>query len=344
MLRQLLIPAVVAAAVVGGTGGVSTIQGQDFISHSCCESDFGCDEVCCDDLDQACDALLQEKKTKGLFSWIKKSDHAFDDFISPMIDFIHFEDPRTLTELRPIFVHHEFPQELGPGNIPGGGSIQLFAAQFRIALTERLSIIGVKDGYIIDSSEGALDGLLDSGFADITAGLKYNFLRNTETGSLLTAGFTYEIPLGAEQTLQSVDDGEFHLFVSGGQRLADGNAHWLTSFGWQVPVDQTAQSTTVHWLNHFDVKLTERVYLFTENSWWYWVDDADFGLPLGVSGQDLLNLAATNVEGNHLVTQNVGMKYKPSGNYEFGIAYEFPLTEFEDIIEDRLQVEAIFRY
>ncbi|WP_235908457.1 hypothetical protein [Roseiconus nitratireducens] len=63
-----------------------------------------------------------------------------------------------------------------------------------------------------------------------------------------------------------------------------------------------------------------------------------------MAGQDLFNLPATNVAGNDLVTQNVGMKWKPTAHAEYGLAYEFPLTEFKDVIDGRLQAEAIFRY
>ena len=104
---------------------------------------------------------------KGL---IKPSDRCFDDFVSPMINFVHFEDPRNVTEIRPIFVNHWVPNTIG-NNIPAGGSIQLLAMQFRVALTERLSLIGVKDGYIWDNTDGALDTLLDDGWASVTAGL-----------------------------------------------------------------------------------------------------------------------------------------------------------------------------
>ena len=260
-----------------------------------------------------------------------------------MIDFVYFEDPRTLTELRPIFVQHRFPNALGPGNIPAGGDAQVIAMQFRLALTERLSLIGTKDGYIIDNSEGALDGLLDSGWADINAGLKYNLIRNAQTGTLASAGFTYEIPMGSKQSLQSVGDGVFHIFGSAGKRFLCGNAHYLTSVGYVFPVDDEVQTSSVHWQNHFDVRVTKQAYLFTELSWTHWTDDADVGNALGVAGQDLLNLGATDVEGNDLVTQNVGMKFKPNRNLEAGIAYEFPLTGFEDIIRDRWQFDLIFR-
>ena len=327
-------------------------QANDTYCESCPSLIGHCDASPCStrcsrsDCDTCASGALGKRGRICIDSLLRPSDRCFDDFISPMIDFVHFEDPRTLTELRPIFIHHNFPSTLGPANISAGGSIQLIAAQFRLALTDRLSLIAVKDGYIIDNSEGALNGLLDSGWADVTAGLKYNLIRNVQSGTLLSGGFTYEIPIGSEDALQSVADGEFHFFASGGQRLAGGNAHVLSSIGYQVPVDNNAQSTTIHWNNHFDVRLTDTVYLFTENSWWHWVDDADpsVGTALGVSGQDLINLASSNVDGNDLVTHNMGFKLKPRRSLELGFAYEFPLTEFKDVIQNRYQVEAILRY
>ncbi|MFK8115123.1 MAG: hypothetical protein AB8B91_23175, partial [Rubripirellula sp.] len=216
--------------------------------------------------------------------------------------------------------------------------------QFRVALTDRLSLIAVKDGFIVDNTEGALDGLLDDGWADVSAGLKYNFLRDTQRGTLGSVGFTYEIPVGSNRALQSVGDGEFHLFATAGQRLWDGNAHLLSSFGYRLPVDGDRQSSAVHWSNHFDVKVAKRLYAFTEVAWWHWTDDANNGAPLGVSGQDLFNLSVSNVDGNDLVTQNVGFKFKPRRNIEAGFAYEFPLTNFEDVIEDRVTLDLIVRY
>ena len=85
-------------------------------------------------------------------------------------------------------------------------------------------------------------------------------------------------------------------------------------------------------------------YAVTELAWWHWVDSARAGLPLGVAGQDVFNLPSINVDGNDLVTQNVGLKYKPTAHVEAGIAYEFPLTGFKDVIDDRLQLDLILRY
>ncbi|WP_286177663.1 hypothetical protein [Stieleria mannarensis] len=309
-----------------------------------CDSDCG-SPLCCDATDcgsVGCDGCISGCDTGLLGGLIKPSDRCFDDFVSPMINFVHFEDPRTVTELRPIFVNHWVPERIG-NNIPAGGTIQVLAMQFRIALTERLSLIGTKDGYIWDNTNGALDTLLDDGWASVVAGLKYNLLRDTQSGTIASIGGTYDLP-GSRDSLQDVADGEFHLFATGGQRLMGGNAHLMSAFGWRVPSDGFLQSESIHWSNHFDLKLTEKTYFVTEVAWWHWIDSAEGGAALGVAGQDLFNLSTSDVTGNDLVTQNVGLKFKPNGKTEWGIAYEFPLTEFKDVIEGRLQTELIVRY
>lgn len=278
-----------------------------------------------------------------LLGCLKPSDHCFDDFISPMINFVFFEDPRTLTELRPIFVHHRTPSRVGTLGVPGG-DIQLWAAQFRIALTDRLSLIATKDGYIVtDIEDGPLNDLLGDGWAAVSVGLKYNLLRDVRRGTLASVGFTYELPVGSRRALQDIGDGEFHLFGTAGQRFWGGDGHFLTAFGVRLPVDDRVQTTSIHWSNHFDYRLTNRIYYVSEASWWHWTRSAKEGLPLGVAGQDLFNLSATNVTGNDLITKNFGFKYKPSRNVEMGIAYEFPLTGRDDVLRDRIQLDLILR-
>ena len=261
-----------------------------------------------------------------------------------MINFVFFEDPRTLTELRPIFVQHTLPNRVG--TIPlNGGRVSLYAAQFRIALSERLSLIAVKDGFIVEDLEpGLLDDLLDDGWAAVTAGLKYNVIRDTCRGRLASVGFTYELPVGSSRTLQAIGDGEFHIFGTAGRRMLDGKAHWLTALGYRIPSDRRVQTSALHWSNHLDFRVTKRSYVFTELAWWNWTENASAGLPLGVAGQDLFNLSASNVDGNNLLTQNVGVKVKTNRIAEAGIAFEFPLTEFQDVIKNRLQCDLILRY
>lgn len=281
--------------------------------------------------------------TPGLLGLIKQSDHCFDDFITPMINFVFFEDPRTLTEVRPIFVNHWVPSTIG-GGISAGGQVQVYAMQFRIALTDRLSIIATKDGYIVDNTNGTLGSIMSDGWADVSAGLKYTLLRDPCEGRLLSAGFTYEMPVGSSSALQAQGDGEFYMFLTGGQRFWDGDAHYLTSLGYRLPADTSLQTQSIQWSNHFDVRLTDTVYAFTETAWWHWTGDASNGTAYGVAGADLFNLRSTNVAGNNLFTQNVGFRYKPSGNFTTGIAYEFPLSNNKDLFDGRLTIDMILRY
>ena len=279
-----------------------------------------------------------------LGQYFKPSDECFDDFISPMSNFIFFEDPRTLTEARAIFFNHTLPDSIGTLGLPGG-DVRLYALQLRFALTERLSVIAVKDGFIeADLDPGPLDGLLDDGWAAITAGLKYNLYQDSCRGRLLSAGFTYELPIGSQRTLQDIGDGEFHVFLTGGTRLWDGLGHYLGSVGYRFPVDDQVQTSAIHWSHHLDVMLTDRTYVFTEFVWWHWTESAEVGLPIGVAGHDAFNLPSTNVAGNDLVTQNIGLKFKPTNKSELGIAYEFPVTGFQDILDNRIQAELILRY
>jgi hypothetical protein len=275
------------------------------------------------------------------------SEPCFDDFISPMINFVFFEDPRTLTEARAVYVYHTTPNpvgNLGGTGVPGG-NIELFAVQVRAALNERLSVTATKDGFIFaDIDPGPLDGLLNDGWADINLGLKYNLVRDPEAGFLLSTGLWYELPIGSTRALQAVGDGEFYGYLTAGKRYHDGCVHFLTSLGYRLPANHKVQTSSLQWSTHTDFKLTETLYFLSESAWWHWTDSADVGLPLGVAGQDLFNLPSTNVSDRNLITKAFGLKYKPNRNVETGVSYEFPLTDFQDVINDRWQFEFILRY
>ena len=71
---------------------------------------LGCSGGCANDCDK-------------LFGFVAHSDKCFADFLSPMTNPVYFEDPRTLSEARFIFLHHKVP------TAAGGGEIDLLALQ-----------------------------------------------------------------------------------------------------------------------------------------------------------------------------------------------------------------------
>lgn len=265
------------------------------------------------------------------YGLIKPSDHCYDDFISPMTNPVYFEDPRNLTELRPIFLQHKVPLAAG------GGDIQLYALQFRAALTDRLSLIAPKDGYAVSTNP-----LIADGWADVAAGLKYLIYSDPAAQRLLSGGLTYTMPVGSPRTLQARGDGDFHMFLTGGAEFLE-HAHVISASGFRLPANDNEGSQLWYWSNHFDYQVLQKWYLFNEYNWYHWMKSGNIGLA-GVEGGDLFNLGSTGVAGNDIVTGAFGVKMKPSSNTELGVAWELPLTDRRDVLENRITVDAIFRY
>jgi hypothetical protein len=284
------------------------------------DSVVSCDPGCC-----------QARKIFGR-GIIKQSDHQFDCFISPMTNPIFFEDPRALTEARPIFVHHKVPLAAG------SGSVNLYAVQLRARLSENVSLIATKDGYFTSTNP-----IVDDGWADLAAGLKFNLVRNVEKQRLLSAGFTFEMPTGEASALQNNGDGELNLFTSWGMQLGC-RAHWISATGLRQPMNTTDESTSMYWSNHFDYRVRRGLYLLTEGNWYNWTKSGVDGPIPGIEGLDVINLGSPNVTGNDIVTGAVGVKLKPNGHNEVGFAFEFPLTERRDILDNRITADWIIRY
>lgn len=137
------------------------------------------------------------------------------NFISPMTNPVFFEDPRTLSEVRFIFAEHHIPSLAG-GAIPAS-DIQVLAMQARAAITEDLSIIATKDGFIWASPNAPLD----DGWADVSLGLKYNLWKDVDTQQILSVGGTFELPVGSPKALQGNGSGEFNLFGSYGSQFGE---------------------------------------------------------------------------------------------------------------------------
>src|SRR4029079_18005852 len=100
-----------AASILGGPGGLC-----------------GCGDSCCD---ESCDQGNCGRRVLGLL----ESDHCFDRFISPISNPFFFEDPRSLTEARGIFIENSLP------GLVGNGDAQVWAGQLRGRVTDRISII-----------------------------------------------------------------------------------------------------------------------------------------------------------------------------------------------------------
>ena len=155
-----------------------------------CPEPSNCD--CCADCLTCCERWL------GLLP----SDHCFERFISPLSNPFFFEDPRSLTEARGIFIDHQLPAAIG------GGDLQVEALQLRGRLTERWSVVMGRLANINVNAPGGPSGLLS-----VPIGVKYNLVRDVECQRLMSVDLTYFIP-GSAAPLPPPGGGDFHLVIS----------------------------------------------------------------------------------------------------------------------------------
>lgn len=319
--------AVLAMLLCGFVGPLWAADGVglDTVQSPCPEESCGCS--CCDWCDKC-----------PLWGFIQSTDTRWANFISPMSNPVFFEDPRTLSEVRFIFLEHHVPALAG-GAIPAS-DLQVLAMQARVALTDELSLIATKDGYIWANPNAPLD----DGWADVSVGLKYNLWKDVELQRILSVGGTYELPVGSQRALQGNGSGEFNLFASYGALLGDWN-HFLTTAGFRLPGDNTAENEVFYWSAHLDRQLNGSwLYGFVETNWYSWLRDGSNAGFNGIQGGDLFNFGSTGVAGTNIVTGAFGMKWKPSLLQELGVAWELPLTQTRGVLDNRITVDYILRY
>lgn len=262
------------------------------------------------------------------------SDHEFDDFIAPVTNPVYFEDPRSVTQIRGVFINQQIPE-----NSPlGGGDFQVYGLQAYLALTDRLSVIAPKDGYITLQPDAIPD---DDGWADIATGFKYALVRDPVCRFLFTGGVVYEWSNGSSDVFQGNGDGVFNFFVSSGKGI--GRGHILTNLGWSLPVDGDEESESIYYGLHLDYEVACGWYPFWELQGRHYTESGN-RIPLSVEGADLINLGATNVAGNSFATMAVGLTKVFSPHFSVAGAWEFPVTDREDIFDNRATILVILRY
>lgn len=274
-----------------------------------------------------------------------QSDHCFDGFISPVTNPFLFEDPRSLTELRPIFIYQSTP---GSNLVFRNGDLGFFGLQGRLALTERLSFVVHKFGWVWiqpESPQGAFQN--EVGLSEIWLGAKYTFLRNEDSGTIAAGGINFQIPVGATKVFQ--DTGTFSMtpYFSVGQnfgRTSYGSFNAMGTVGYAFGMDQRRTDylfTSFHL--DYDIANLHKIYPLVELNWFHYTD-AGGARSAGFEGRDLINFGSTGVSGNDSLSIAVGARYKFSEMAQMGVACEFPLLGNNDLLDFRLTVDFILRY
>lgn len=267
-----------------------------------------------------------------------ESDHAFDGFVGPISNPIFSKDPRTLTEVRGLFIQNWIPS--GHPVFPNG-NYQVYAVQARVALTERLSLIADKDGYGVINPE---NGDQQDGWLNVAAGLKYLLIRDVENQFLVSVGAQYELQSGEAQVFQSQGDGQLAVFGTVGKEFM-GNAHFLGTIGHSFPIDRVYNTGFLYTDLHLDYGLWGWFYPLVELNWFHYTSGGNWGIPHAVGeGDGHINFGTSGMNGDNLVTVAVGAKAKLNRHVDVGIAWETPISNREDLIQNRITTELILRY
>lgn len=255
-----------------------------------------------------------------------------EQMISPISNPVNFEDPRIISEIRPVFMYHELEDDF----ITGGGDVQLYALQLRLALSENLALIATKDGFIDFNPTGLPD---QTGFANIAAGLKYSFYKSDN--SIATAGLRYEAPLGNRDVFQGNGDGQVNPFISAAVALETINI--VAGTGFRLPIDD-ADSTFYDFDLHVDYPI-DNFYPTVELNVVHTIDGGE-RLPMADEGQDLFNFGSTMADGKTLVTAAAGFRYRVCDDIDFGVAYQIPLTNGRgsNVTDWRVTADLIYRF
>ena len=268
-----------------------------------------------------------------------QSDTAFTDFISPVSNPYYFEDPRSLTELRPVFMFQ---------GVPGGGNIFDFSLQGRLAITDRFSIVVNKLGYI--DATGSNPDVHGGAFSELWLGPKYTFLRSESTGTVAAVGVTFELPVGGSKVAQDTGNLSIDPYISLAQRIYKfgtyGTLNGMGTLGYSFRTDDERSEkfyTSLHL--DFDVGNIHRVYPLLELNYFHYTHAMQQSAAVQLRRQGPHQLPGSEfVAGNNDLSLAAGVRFKVNSFWQIGVAGDFPVGGSKDLMNYRILFDMIFRY
>ena len=275
-----------------------------------------------------------------------QSDHKFENFISPVSNPIFFEDPRALTELRPVFIWQR-TRDTNP--VFAGGDNFFFTLQGRVAFTESISLVVNKLGWTWTNPDGPPAGIEDtSGFSELHLGPKFTFLRSDVSNTVAAVGLNFEIAAGSSGVAQNTGNLSLSPYFSIAQnfwRTNYGSFNFMNTTGYSLGID-SKRSDFLYASFHLDFDILEahQFYPLVELNWTRYVFNGS-ERPFGFEGSNLFNFGSMGVAGHSDLTLALGARYKFSEVLQFGLAGEFSLLGGSRHMEGfRLTADMILRY
>jgi len=255
-----------------------------------------------------------------------------DRFVHPVTSPYFHEDSFVTTDVRAWYAYQRFDGD----SLINGGKAQVAAVQLRLALTDQLQFVAYKDGYT-DFDSGLVD---DSGYNDVAAGLKWNFLQNWKDQFHMAAGIGYELPVGDPGVFQNDQEMRFWYSVNKGfGPLHLGgtlNYHLALGDDDEAPLGNSDQ---ISWHLHADYWINRYVSPVIEVNGYHVVNRGVESVPF--MGADVANLGG----GGDVITAGAGVEVRPVDDLGVRAAFELPLTsDPDDLYGWRLTFSVVYAF
>ncbi|HUR54355.1 MAG TPA: hypothetical protein VMZ71_09500 [Gemmataceae bacterium] len=274
-----------------------------------------------------------------------RSDHTFDNLVSPVSNPFLFEDPRSLTEIRPIFIYQRIP-----GGQPDflGGNMSFFGTQLRVALTDRWSIVFNKIGGLWLNPDDRSPIAGDGGFAELWLGPKYTFVRNDAAGRVMAGGLTFQIPIGSKAVVQDTGTLSVVPYVSYAESFGKdwkfGGINVMATTGYALSTNKM-RSDYFYASGHVDWNLGnfDRFYPLAELNYTLYTTNGSANPNIGSEGRDLINFGG-QAKGNGMLSAAFGARAKLTEAAQMGAVFEIPIAGNRDLFRYRFTIDFILRY
>jgi hypothetical protein len=272
----------------------------------------------------------------------------FKEFCSPVTSPFLSVDPRSLTEVKPLFIYQSIP---GSNPLTHGGSVEFFGLTASLALSEKVSIVLNKFGGVAIQPDDKTFIKDQSAFSEIWIGPKFTFYRDELNKAVGAVGLMFQIPTGSDKTFQNTGDltlVPYFSFAKGFGKLPMqlGNFNYMSTTGIAIATDsQRADYFYSNFHLDFDVLGQNRLYPLVELNWMRYFNKGNAN-PVPFEGGDLFNIGARDLNKKNIASLAFGARYKLGGcdNIQFGGAFEFPLSSYHNLNDFRVVFDVIFRY
>lgn len=269
-------------------------------------------------------------------------------YVPPVSNPFLNETPYITTEVRPIILHNDVPDNVLANTpfalgAPGGGNLNVFAFQMRLALTDRIGVIFNKNGVMdFNHTEGKQQS--DFGLTNLSFGIKYALISDPEKERLVTAGIAYEIPSGTLKSdtfrLQGDGRGFINTFVTATETYKKVGVQGM--LGIKLSLDGERNVSWFNYALHIDYEIAPDVFPLVEfNGFVPMIEDARQN-SFTFEGLDLVSVGGSDPE--NVLTFAVGSRFRLTNNILAGLVYELPITNDKDIMDWRITVDMVIYY